>query len=179
MSDGPDHSSSEADSRHPVRLADIFTPTRICTGSEASTLKRMIDEIAGVFARNSVHQLDKNAVFRALLEREQIGSTWITDGVAIPHCRLKSLSDSIGVILRLKTPLCVDSRENKFVSVACGLLVPEKSADSHVHVLSRLAQAFMQYDLYSKLMKADDPEDIYDVLSSIESEIEKTENPIA
>ena len=178
MSDGPDHSSTEADSRHTVRLGDIFTPNRIRTGSEASTLKRMIEEIAGVFARNSTHHLDKNAVFRALLEREQIGSTWITDGVAIPHCRLESLSDSIGVILRMKTPLCVDSGENKFVSVACGLLVPEKSADSHVQVLSRLAQAFMQYDLYSKLMEADDPGEIYDVLSNIESEIEKTENQI-
>ncbi len=175
MSDGPDHSSAEADSLHPVRLADIFAPTRIRTGSEASTLKRMIEEMAGMFARNSPHQLDRDTVFRALLEREQIGSTWITDGVAIPHCRLESLTESLGVILRMETPLCVDSREEKFVSVACGLLVPQKSAGSHVKVLSRLAQAFLQYDLYSKLMQAGNSDEIHDMLANIESEIERAE----
>lgn len=175
MSDGPDHSSAEANSKNSARLGEIFAPTRIRTGSEASTLKRMIEEMAGMFAGSSPHHLDRDTVFRALLEREQIGSTWITDGVAIPHCRLESLTESLGVILRLETPLCVDSRENKFVSVACGLLVPQKSASSHVKVLARLAQAFLQYDLYSKLMQADNSEEIYDMLSNIESEIEGSE----
>lgn len=176
MSDSPDQSSSEAHPQASVRLADIFAPNRIQIGVEVSSLKRMIEEIAGVFAQSNPHQLDKDAVFRALLEREQIGSTWVTDGVAIPHCRLDSITDAVGVVLRTSSPLCVDANENKFVSVACGLLVPMSRSDEHIQVLSRLARAFMKFDLYPRLMAADNSAEIHDEILKIETEFDRNEN---
>ncbi|MDE0310416.1 MAG: PTS sugar transporter subunit IIA [Acidiferrobacterales bacterium] len=172
MSESPDHSSADAGVLNSARLTEIFSPARIRTASKASTLKRMFEEMAGLLTRNSPHPLDQDTVFRALLAREQIGSTWIADGVAIPHCRLESLTESLGVILRMQTPLCVDSGEGKYVSVACGLLVPRESASSHLKVLSRLAQAFLEYGMYSKFMQAADSEEMYGILSNIESEVD-------
>lgn len=172
MSDSPDHSSAESNHRSSVRLSDIFAPSRIQTDVEVSSLKRMIEEMACIFAQSKPHDLDKDAVFRALLEREQIGSTWVTDGVAIPHCRLDGVSEAIGVILRMEAPLCVDVDEGRFVNVACGLLVPSSCADEHVEVLSKLARAFMRFDLYTRLMAAADSVEIFDELLKIETEFE-------
>ncbi len=171
MSDSPDHSQGEAAAVESVRLQDVFAANRIYTGIEVSSLKRMIEEMAERFASGSPQPLDKEVVFRALLEREQIGSTWVSDGVAIPHCRLDSISEAVGVILRMKAPLCIDAKDDKFVCVACGLLVPMECADAHIRVLATLARAFERHDLYARLMAADDPGELHSELVKAESEI--------
>ena len=172
MSDSPDHSSREAGSSNRVKLKDVFAPDRIQIGVEVTNLKKMIDELAGLLVRSSTTDLDRNTVFRTLLKRERIGSTWVTEDVAIPHCRFAGITESVGAILRLSSPICVDETDKKYVRVACGLLVPEDQAGGHLQVLSGLARAFSNHDLYSRLVEAQDEQDMYDQLSKIESEFD-------
>ena len=43
--------------------------------------------------------------FRALLMREELGSTGVGHGVAIPHVRLEQVKNPFGIMVRLKDPI--------------------------------------------------------------------------
>ena len=50
-------------------------------------------------------KIDDNIVFNALMKREELGSTGVGNGVAIPHARLEQVNAPFGILARLKEPI--------------------------------------------------------------------------
>ena len=176
MSDSPDQSSDQTHKFGSVRLGEIFAPSRIQTVAEVADPKRLFEELAVIFAENTSYELDKKQVFRALLDREQLGSTWMTDGLMFPHIRLGCIKNVVGVIVRLDTTLCVDEGENNCVRVACGLLSPDtkEGRENHANTVKKMAYAFEMHGLLARLMKADDSNEMFEELMIIERKIDDT-----
>jgi mannitol/fructose-specific phosphotransferase system IIA component len=103
----------------------------------------------------------------AMLEREQSVSTFIGEGVAIPHgtdaSRALVRSTTLGV---LQFPAGVDWDGND-VRVCVAIA---SSGEEHVAVLSALAQILMEPDQAERLRSATDPADVLDLLSGIDEE---------
>ena len=55
-----------------------------------------------------VLKVDDDVVFSALLKREELGSTGVGNGVAIPHVRLAQVNKPFGIVARLKEPIDFD-----------------------------------------------------------------------
>lgn len=100
----------------------------------ASTLKAAVENI------NVLNNHSKENLYQRLLERENLTSTGIGKGVAIPHPR-SSLSDAdyrpFITTCFLEKPIEFAALDNKPVFVMFILLCP--SVKSHLHLLSRLA----------------------------------------
>src|ERR1700724_3918944 len=94
---------------HPNRMGDAGRRRRGCAMPLAGPLTRpeliffdlpatdrhsVLRELAERVAATGLVR-DGGALFRALLEREQLGSTGIGHGGAIPHCKLKGLERGI------------------------------------------------------------------------------------
>jgi PTS system nitrogen regulatory IIA component len=56
-----------------------------------------------------VLKVDDDTVFSALLKREELGSTGVGNGVAIPHVRLEQVKKPFAIMARLKHPIDFDS----------------------------------------------------------------------
>jgi PTS system nitrogen regulatory IIA component len=67
----------------------------------------------------SVLKVDGHIVFSALLKREELGSTGVGDGVAIPHVRLEQVKKPFGIMARLKHPISTPLMGNPLTSSAC------------------------------------------------------------
>ena len=52
-----------------------------------------------------VLKVDADVLFRALVMREELGSTGVGHGVAIPHVRLEPVKNPFGIMVRLKEPI--------------------------------------------------------------------------
>jgi PTS system nitrogen regulatory IIA component len=52
-----------------------------------------------------VLKVDDDTVFSALLKREELGSTGVGNGVALPHVRLEQVKKPFGILARLKQPI--------------------------------------------------------------------------
>ena len=176
MSDSPDQSSDQTHKFGSVQLGEIFAPSRILTLEKVASHKRLMDSMAAIFAEATPYEIDKNQVFRALLHREDLGSTWMTDDLMFPHIRLSCVEHVIGVIVRLDTTLCVDEDENKCVRVACGVLSPDtkEGRDEHALIVKKMAYAFEVYGLLERLMEADDSNEMFEELMIIERKIDAT-----
>ena len=122
------------------RIAPLLSESNILLDADATTKKRLFEQIAEMFERNG--QLSRSIVFDSLSARERLGSTGLGQGVAIPHGRIKGLKEARGAFVRLKDPIAFDAPDGKPVAQVFVLLVPEHATDQHLQLLSELAQMF-------------------------------------
>jgi PTS system nitrogen regulatory IIA component len=69
-----------------------------------------------------VLKVDDDTVFSALLKREELGSTGVGNGVAIPHVRLEQVKKPFAIMARLKHPIDFDSIDGQPVDLVCLLV---------------------------------------------------------
>ena len=169
MSDTPDQLSVTGRTNRNILLSDVFVEERIQVDVHVSSQKRMLEVLSILFTENMRYDLSKNTVFHALLKRERIGSTCIGNGVVLPHGRLSELTDAVGAILRMTTPLKLDAVDDKPVVLACGLLVPANCADVHINILARLAGGFEQGDLCHRMLKAKTAKQLFEQIVEYEN----------
>jgi len=83
--------------------------------------------------------LDSRLLFNQLMEREDLGSTGLGEGVAIPHCRMAGFDQIAGVFLKLTSPIDFESPDGLPIDLMFVLVVPDAAEASHLEVLSALA----------------------------------------
>jgi PTS system nitrogen regulatory IIA component len=73
-------------------------------------------------------KVDHASVFNALLKREELGSTGVGNGVAIPHVRLEQVKEPFGIMVRLKGPIDFNAVDGQLVDLVCLLLLSKENA---------------------------------------------------
>jgi PTS system mannitol-specific IIA component len=103
----------------------------------------------------------------AMLQRENSVSTYVGEGVAIPHGTLAG-KDAVkhDAIVVLRFPDGVDWDGNE-VSVAVGIAA---KGNGHIALLSQLATVLLDPDKAAALRAATTPEQVYDLLASSDDE---------
>ncbi|WP_153116616.1 PTS sugar transporter subunit IIA [Rhodocyclus tenuis] len=97
------------------------------------------------------HGLHQDCVTSALQRREQIGSTALGHGVAIPCARIKESSVVHVLYVRLRRPIEFAAPDGRPVSEAFVLLVPKQATEAHLHLLSEATQVFADQRLRERL----------------------------
>lgn len=138
-------------------LADILPVSHIILDAEISSKKRLFECVAQLLAEQS--GLPQAEVFDCLVAREQLGSTALGQGVAMPHGRHASVPAATGAFVRLKTPIEFDAPDNKPVSLVFVLLVPEAATGEHLALLSHLAGLFNEKSVREALHSCQTPEE--------------------
>jgi PTS system nitrogen regulatory IIA component len=120
------------------RIADLLLLEDILLDLDVSSKSQLIDEIGRHMQR--VHAMAPESVVLSLSHREQIGSTGLGEGVAIPHARVSSLDHVQVAYIRPKLPIPFDSPDGKPVSDILVLLVPKQATEEHLTILAEAAQ---------------------------------------
>jgi PTS system nitrogen regulatory IIA component len=95
--------------------------------------------------------LSGSRIFDCLMAREQLGSTGLGKGVAIPHGRLRGLKRAAAAIIRLADPIEFGSPDGQPVRLLVVLLVPEHATQEHLEILSELAQMLSEPSMREQL----------------------------
>jgi nitrogen PTS system EIIA component len=105
--------------------------------------------------------INAEPVTRALLRREEAGSTALGQGVAIPHARISGVKHPMTIFLRSKVPIPFDAPDGKPVSDLLVLVVPVDGAtDEHLQRLAMLAAMFSDRVFRARLRGAVGPSDV-------------------
>ena len=154
-----------------MRLAGVFRIERIQVSAEAVSAKRVLEILAHLLTKGHEYDIEKNTVFRVLMERERLGSTCVGRGIALPHGRLHDLPEPIGALVRLADPVDFGGLDDDKVDIACGLLVPGECPDIHLQLVSRLARICETSDLRRRVIAASDAAAVYAALTECDSEV--------
>ena len=145
-------------------LGELLAPDDIRLDLDVSTKTQLLEQIAALLA---VRQgLSKSVIFDSLTAREQLGSTAMGHGVAIPHARMSQCAGVAAVFVRTKLPIPFDAPDGKPVSVFLGLIVPNQANERHLRLLATAAGMLDDRNFRSTLKTASSPKTVSDLLEA-------------
>jgi PTS system nitrogen regulatory IIA component len=147
-----------------MNIADIISKDAVLDNIQVSNKRELIQVLSERIA--SFSGLDERAVFDAIWERENLGSTGYGDGVAFPHARIEGLEKVCGIFARLEEPVDFDSLDGKPVDLVFMLVSPENSGADHLTALAALSRILKTEGSCDKLRKARAVDEIYTILNS-------------
>jgi nitrogen PTS system EIIA component len=100
--------------------------------------------------------LEARLIHDALVQRENLGSTGLGRGIAIPHVKLRGLKTISCLFARLETPVPFDSLDNEPVDLIFVLLAPEHASGDHLKALARISRILRDPRALDRLRSAND-----------------------
>lgn len=144
-----------------MQLENILTPERCFCKLAGVSKKRFLTTISELIARGS-DNLSADSVYNALLAREQLGSTGISNGIAIPHCRVEECDRITGALATLEDGIDFDAPDSQLVDLLFILIVPPRETEEHLRVLGYLAELFQRDSFSRTLRSATSNRELYD-----------------
>ena len=151
-----------------MRIVDLLKPEAIRLHQTLADKSEAIERLIDLHA--SVGNVRDKEVFRAeILKREELGSTAVGDGIAIPHA--KSETVAVPGLAAMTVPSGVDygAPDGKPSDILFMIAAP-LDGDLHLEVLSRLMTLLMDEGLRAKLKAAKTPEEFLAAIDDMERE---------
>ncbi len=150
-----------------MRLKDLLSGDVIRIPLENTEKNAIIEEMIDIL--NKAGKLkDKKAVLKAVLEREQVMSTGMGDGIAIPHAKTDGVEKLIAAFGLTKEPVDFKSIDNKPVRIIFLLVGPTDLTSPHLKVLSRISRLTHRKEFREKLAAAKNSKQVIDAITQEE-----------
>jgi PTS system nitrogen regulatory IIA component len=143
-----------------MKLEDVLIKEAMLLNLKAREKREILEEMVEALAAN-VTGLNKEELLELLLEREQLGSTGIGYGVAIPHAKMKGIKNLLVSFARSDKGIDFHSTDEKPVHLFFLIVAPENATSSHLKILSKISRILKEASFRKKLLKARDLGDIY------------------
>lgn len=150
ISDDEPPGASEQEPASETTLADLLTPQRVLCNVTARSKKHCLEIVARLLT-NDQDSLTEVEVFDTIYQREQLGSTGLGKGFALPHGRVEDLEHTVGAFLMLTEPVDFDLEGGEGVDMIFALAVPIDSNEQHLKDLSAIAQLLGNTDVRGKV----------------------------
>jgi PTS system nitrogen regulatory IIA component len=147
-----------------MKIGDIIAPDRVIVGLRAADKSQLLQDLAGRAA--TVLSIDRRKIFDALLARENLGSTGLGKGFALPHARLEGLGATFALFVRLARPIDFASVDDRPIDLAILLLTPANGANHHLATLAALSRPLRDDLFVQKLRAAPDATSVHRLLAS-------------
>jgi len=112
-----------------------------------------------------VLNIDADVVFNALLKREELGSTGVGNGVALPHVRLEQVKKPFAIMVRLKDPIDFDAVDGQPVDLVCLLLLSKENEGAQLNALAGIARRLRRPELLEELRRAPNRVVLYNLMT--------------
>ena len=146
-----------------MKISDIMKEEGILPNLTSRNKLSVLRELSNILVTSFKLKHDTDAIVKILEAREELGSTGIGDGVAIPHGKLPSLSEELLVFGRSVEGVEFDSVDGKFAHLFFLLMGPEESAGIHLKALARLSRLIKNPDFRDLLIKAKSSREIMEI----------------
>lgn len=147
-----------------MKIADLLDIKAISPALTAANKIEVLTEMVELL-RQVQPNLDAEKLLTVLIEREELGSTGIGDGIAIPHGKLKGLDRLLMAFGRKVDGIDFDSMDNRPAQLFFLLLAPESEATQHLKALARISKLLRKGDVRQQLLNAPDPATLLNILS--------------
>jgi Kef-type K+ transport system membrane component KefB/mannitol/fructose-specific phosphotransferase system IIA component (Ntr-type) len=134
----------------PRRFARMLTAKSFVNALQAHDKRGAIVELSAALGRSA--ELDPKMIETAVLAREEIGTTGVGDGVAVPHARIEGLERPLlafGISQRGIDFGAPDATPCKLVFL---ILTPKSDSGAQLEILSDLGRTLKQRELREKLL---------------------------
>jgi len=139
--------------------------------------RRKLDTLHEIVARlaetGAVKKSDIEDVERAIMRREELGSTGIGKGVAVPHAKHPGVEGVIGVFARSAKGIDFDSLDGQPVNLVFMLISSPDAVEPHLAALRKVTLLLRDDDICMFLKRAATEKELVDLLVEADGRLSK------
>lgn len=136
-----------------MKLLDILTDDQVILPLKNHEKEKIIEEMVDHLYRKKKIK-NRAKILKAILDREQVMSTGVGDGVALPHGKAEGVSEMLVVLGIANREVDFHSMDNKPVRFIFMLIGPPDKAGPHLKALGRISELMRQREFRERLMQA-------------------------
>ncbi|MBS0383860.1 MAG: PTS sugar transporter subunit IIA [Proteobacteria bacterium] len=140
-------------------LSDIIALAAIVPRLLATSRRQALQSMTDVLARTD--GVDARAAFDAILVRERLAGTGMSDGVAIPHASVKGIARPIGAFARLEPAQDFEALDKRPADLVFLLLSPPDRGGDHLKALARISRFLKHAETRERLRAARGADELY------------------
>ena len=150
--------------RKEVSFLEFFPRRGIIARLKAGQKERAIRELCET-ASEQEGQVSAEALFEAVMARENIIGTAVESGIAVPHARVSFLRKPLIVFGRSLIGIDWNSPDGEPTHFVFLILTPATDDDVQVQILRAVTRVVAQEEVRVELLKAEDQQQIWEVLN--------------
>ena len=147
-----------------MKVSDFLSSADVTIDTTFVDKRKLLEDLAQRAA--TVVDIEPNLILAELQKREELGSTGMGGGVAIPHARFHHLHKPFGMLVRLKKPIDFDAVDGKPVDTIALLLLPDARDGERLGALACFARKLRDPSVITALRRARDGAEIYRSLTA-------------
>jgi mannitol/fructose-specific phosphotransferase system IIA component (Ntr-type) len=153
-----------------MKFSDFVTLDAIRSHVDATTKEGVIREmVQALVDAGRIEVGEMEGIIRAIMKREDLGSTGIGRGVAVPHTKHPSVNRLVGTVAVSPEGINFDSLDGEPVHLFFILVSPPDRPGDHLRALENISRQ-LRDDAFCRLLKgAKTPEDIQHLLEEADS----------
>ena len=140
-------------------IKEFLAPSDVFIGIRGTNKTKLLEDLCRRAA--SALKVDADKIKADILKREELGSTGVGGGVAIPHARIADLKKSFGILSRLKSAIEFDAIDRQPVDLVFLLLLPMAPAGEQLNALALVARTLRDADTARNARRATDPSQLF------------------
>jgi mannitol/fructose-specific phosphotransferase system IIA component (Ntr-type) len=152
-----------------MKFSDFFVGEAVVPELQAKDRNGVIRElVASLAAAGKIDEANVEAVTKAVIKRENAGSTGFGRGVAVPHEKLKSISDMVATIGLSSAGVDFAALDRAPVYSVVLLLSPADNPDQHLAAMENIFRQLQRDSFRRFLRQATTREEIVDLVQEVD-----------
>ncbi len=148
-----------------MNVSEVLKKERIALDLEAKSKEEALTALTELLYKSGV-LADRDGFMKDVLGREEVSTTGIGNGIAIPHGKSANVSETSVAVAKLKNEVEWGSVDDKPVKFIVLLAVNENDRTGvHVKLLSQMARKLASEETCKRLLEAKSEEEIVDIFS--------------
>lgn len=155
-----------------MKVYSLLTQDMVIPELESTTKDGVLKAMGAFLKKRNKIANDKD-LYEKLLQREELGSTAIGDGVAIPHCKMKGLKNPVVMLAISKKGVDFHSLDGKPSYIFFLVVSSPDNPSVNLQILAAIAHLVRKAKrVIRKIQEAEDISMVLDVLKDEEERID-------
>ena len=160
-----------------MRITELLDIRSIDLNVEVKSKMEAIDYLVELMEKSEKIS-NKEEYKKGILEREEITTTGIGDGIAIPHAQNKAVKKAGLAAITIKEGVDYQSLDGKPVYLCFMIAAPEDGGHVHLQALAKLSALLMNEEFRNRLIHAKSSKEFLTIIDQEEAKKDQQEQPV-
>lgn len=147
-------------------LTEILSADRIAVSTDLIDGGQVLGRLSSLLSSEADEQ---QLIYGKLKEREQLQSTGIGDGVAIPHTAVENLAAQCAALVLCPQGVEFSAIDRNPVYIFFGVVGPKSEASAHLKILAKISRLLRSPETRRRLLESDGPRQAYSLIEEHEN----------
>lgn len=146
-----------------MHISDLLTPETVRVGLHGTDKVAVIEAMVDLLADHPAVE-DLAEVRRVVLEREDVMSTGVGKGLALPHGKTSAVTGNVAALALLSEAVDFSAIDDRPVRLVFLLVGTPEAKSQHVKILSRISRLMNRDEVRKRMLGARTDQELYQVV---------------